>query len=378
MNEISKEILETEDAPKPSGFSRLVKLFFRLIATLLVLALLAAGGWNVYRFFYPQGFFYPQETSKDAWEDISPRLEKSERTARELASRIDELVEKLQRQQQAMVDETGRVEAFWEKQEQRISDAIRRMQGSTAVDPRFVALEELEALVKLASQQLALNLETARVIETLTSAERLLAGLDEPDFYQIRVLLNKDLNVLRQAPVVDLHGAFLEIEALKALVGQLPFSLAAYRSSESKAGEKARAEPSSAWSQVLSHLTSLVEIRNHGDNRIRPLLSETEATIVQLRLLVALDTAQFALVTSQSKLYQSNLDAFMVLLDETFDRKSESVRRIKDVVSSLRKVSFVPPLELSGLTFKEIRRVKNELLVPSAPPQGTPPANEMP
>ena len=373
MNETSQQFLEPPDDPKPSGFIRLLKLFFRLITTLLVLALLTVGGWYAYQ------YFYSQEISKSPVEDMGTRLEESERTVEELISRIDELVVELQRQEQTTTDKIARIDAFLDAQELRFDASIKRLRDSISIDPRLAVLGELEAIVKLANQQLSLNLGTARVIETLTTAEQLLARLDDPDFYEVRALLNKDLNLLRQAPIVDIHGAFLEIESLKSLVAQLPLSLAAYRGSgEGNGDDESQTEPDSLWSRALSQLGSLVEVREHGDNQVRRLLSDAEASVVQLRLLVSLDTAQFALVTNRSALYHSNLDRFMVLVGDLFNRRSDSVQRVENAVNSLRDIEFAPVLKLSDGMLQEIRRMKNEVLVRSAQPQSTPSTNSLP
>ena len=358
MTEESTESALVEDSAEPEEIpKRRIRRFVAWMVVLVGLAGIAAAAWYGYDFWKGTTELSPARTTTPA-----PALSDSnpEQESRNGSSEIREIREELARQHRELKRESARLEALVSSRFGTLETWLAELdpvEPKRQSEPFLAQVREVAALVSLADQQLALGMGANRAAMTLASADQLLANLDDPRFYEVRARLSADLNALRFHRANDVHGLFLTIEGLKTLVEALPLAHRHVPDATQEQGETAGNQ--SWWARAWSTLSALVTIRDHGDRRTRPLLSESEAELVRLRLLLALDKIQVALVRNDEHLFKTSLEEFIQIARLRSSGLSDPMLQIEKEVNTLREVKFPPAPKLSGEALKALRSLEN-------------------
>jgi uncharacterized protein HemX len=210
------------------------------------------------------------------------------------------------------------------------------------------AVVEVERLVELAAQQLAVAGNVAGAVAALQTADARLARADKPQYAAVRKVIARDIERLKSAPVSDLTGLALRLDALVDQVESLPLI-----SSPKPAAAPAPAAESGAgpwWQRTLAEvrreLLELVQIRK-VDSSDALLLTVEQGRLfrdgVRLRLL----SARLALLSRNQAALRNDLNRIEQAVNAGVDTKQ---RAAQGFLASLKQIQGAAvQLELPNL-----------------------------
>lgn len=312
-----------KDAPGPAVLSAGWR--GKVLAITAALALLAAA----------LTYLELNAVRKDAARRLTD-LEQSSARATEVALRAD--AEARAARERATVLE-ARVA---EEQSQR--ESLEQLYADLSRGRDDAVLVEVERLIVLAAQELAIsgNLNTA--LAALQTADVRLARTDSPRFVPLRRVLARDSERLKSAPSVDVTGIALKLDQLAAGADQ--WQLAADSRPLAAAGTTpkgdagAAAEPGAPgapapardrWEQLLERIQrelgeyrDLIQIRR-VDAPDALWLSTAQQQLVRQQLKLRLLTARQALLARNDRLYRNDLGEAQALAARYFDQRQPAV-----------------------------------------------------
>ena len=340
MSEQSEEMLETDpedegavDPPRSGRGGRLLALFA------VLLALTALGG---------VGYLYYLTVYQDPLVGIDGRfaaLRSEQQTAlrgqrQALDQALDQAIAALQRDAQAQRE--ARLESE-EALARSINDGMRLSPPSS----REWKVAEVEYLLRIANHRLLMERDAVAAAKLLAAADEVLAGLDDYSLYPVRAQLAAERLALGNVEEIDMQGAFLRFEAIKATLNQLPLQLPEYL-----AERRARVEPDAqrSFGQVLlDRLGSFVEFRRYPEGGVRPLLSPDQAAYLEMNLRLMLERAQLAVLRRDAVLYEHSVAAALAWLDDYLDNESAAVIEVRAELQSLQALRLDRELpDISG------------------------------
>ncbi len=162
-------------------------------------------------------------------------------------------------------------------------------------------LAEVEYLLRLGNQRTALQQELSGAWALFDAANKILATLDDPGLLLVREKIAQEMLLLGNESQLDRQGMYSQIQAIKSQVHQNIQPPMNYYNESTKS--KTTEENNDLWSQ----LTSLVKIRYSEDVFDAP-LSAQQYQILEHSLTLILEQAQWALLKSDQKLYESSLE----------------------------------------------------------------------
>lgn len=274
---------------------------------LLILALLAGGGWYGWRFY---------QTLRAETASNEQQLAETREALTALRSDNDERLDALREDLDAA----------------RAELAARRqaMQEMRTGGQTTWLLNEAEALASLAQQRLLLSADLAAAERLLKAADRVLARVEDAQVVTVREALATDLEKLRGAQRVDITGLILRLGALRPLVAELAVP-AGQRSGEAPVSDEADRD---WWSSLVEHLP--ITVKRHGDPVPLP-LDEEQASLVRLHLLNDLQKAQLALMQSRPEVYRRALDGAADTLNTWFAADAPRTAQLLASLAELRE-----------------------------------------
>jgi uroporphyrin-3 C-methyltransferase len=199
---------ETESTSKIEATSPPRRFSWVATAIILVLLLGAAGAalwWQQQRF---------ENTGRIVaarLQQIQTQSELAEQRAREALSLAQSQTEKLNQidaQVKVARSDLVTIEQSWRAFNHGVDDTLRA--------------NEIERLILLANQQLALTGQVAGSIAALEAAEQAIVRFDSPRFTEVGRAIQSDLSRLRATPDIDIAGLFTKLDLLGELLNQAP------------------------------------------------------------------------------------------------------------------------------------------------------------
>ena len=136
--------------------------------------------------------------------------------------------------------------------------------------PRDWQLAEVEYLLRLANHRLRLERDADGATDLLSSADEILADIDDFAFHDVRTLLAEEMAALLAYEGADVQGVFLKIEAIGGLLDQLPLRLPEYTAVDRAQTAPASEPEPSTLAALLGRLEGLVRFRRHDGHCWRP------------------------------------------------------------------------------------------------------------
>lgn len=224
-------------------------------------------------------------------------------------------------------------------------------------------LAEAEYLVRLAEVRLRIARDVKTAIVLLQTAEDKIQTLNDPRFDLLRAALLKDKVALQNTVVPNPEELWARIDTIITQVKQLPTrgfqvpenNTAETAKTESMNSTSPQATPNTsnqpAWQRSLVDslhaLKDLVKIRYHS-KPLKPVLDETEQTLVKENLRLLLEEIRFSILNSQPTLYTAAIRNTQDWLKEYFEGTNETVKNIQTSLSVLAETNLHP--ELPSLT----------------------------
>jgi len=293
-----------EREPSPSAW--------RMAVLLVLLAAIAAVGWQ----------WYDTRSRLDAIrEELAQRLRASDSVAGASQVLAKQALEGTREAQAKLSVLESKIA---ESQSQQVALEALYQELSRSRDEW--ALAEIEQMLTLASQQLQLTGNVQAALLALRTAEGRLARSDRPQFIPLRRLLNRDIERLKTAPIVDITGMTLRLDQLIAGVDTLPLHFDE-RSQSTPKTAAAAVTNGSIWARVLtevwSEMKQLVRIRVM-DAPDAALLPPQQAYFLRQNLQLRLLDAREALLARDPKRFNSDLETARAWITRYYDTRARS------------------------------------------------------
>jgi uroporphyrin-3 C-methyltransferase len=237
-------------------------------------------------------------------------------------------------------------------------DALLRERRDSNLD---WALAEIEFLLTVAVERLALEQDATRALAAMEAAETRLAGLAHPALAPVRRQLVADINALRSVPQVDISGLSLFLADAVSRAGTLPLNSgigAARGELQPDPGE-----PQPAWRRILQsmwqELRQLIVVRRADGDAAFLLPEERWFLVHNLRL--QMETARLAVLRRDSAVLRVSIGLAIEWLDKYFDGADSGVANVRDSLQRMTRLELAPALPDISSSLETVRAVSREL-----------------
>lgn len=333
---------------------------FLLAVILLVLLALVLGG----------ALYYQNRQYRALRADLQQQQAQSLQLAQETRAQAGQALSMVQ-------DQATRIKALRDALEatagqvQEFDQALRLMTDSGA---GLVLLNDIDHLVTIAQQQLALGGNVANAIISLEAAQAQLARANRPELAALQQSINGDLERLRAVATIDMPALSARIDRLSDLIGTAPLLVpdtagrladpdpsAPAPVDEAPAAEivaanaQASTEPAArgwrdwvkeTWQWMgdsaslgLRELRGLVDVRRVDDTAAL-LMSPDQALRFREVLKQRAVTAQLALMMRQLRIWQTELEQLSKAIDQRYDMRAESSREALKIARELHDTAI--------------------------------------
>jgi uroporphyrin-3 C-methyltransferase len=191
-----------------------------------------------------------------------------------------------------------------------------------------LAVVEVEQVLALASQQLAIAANVPAAIAALQLADAKLARLDRPRFAPLRRAIAADLERLKAVPYVDTAGLAGRLDAAIAAIDTLPLArderlpppVAAPPLTEAPSWRRALAE-------MWADLRALVRV-DVSERPAAPLVAPSQQYYLRENLRLRLLSARLALIARNDAAFDADVRAADAWLRKYFDTRAKPVATV--------------------------------------------------
>jgi len=328
-----------EDLPTPVADARLPSSRSAgwWLALLLILVAAAFALWRG----------WPASNSKDSAElDLSPQA----LDARLLAA--EQSLIRLQREkdalQQRLTDTSARTSLLRDEMlgvTQRsalIEDSVRELADSRRSAEQSLRLDEAELLLNIAQERWQLDGDAAGAIRASELADGVLASLKGPQWLNLRQTLTQELTAMRALPADARAQAAGELDALEALLPQLPSG--GSRSNKST-------EAGSGFQRLLD---ALVQVQESGDE---DLLVPADRSAGSAALALDISLARNALERRDANSFRASLKRIDGWLRRLYS-DTAALRQRRTRLDRLATLPLKIDLTVAGSTLSELRALQ--------------------
>jgi len=237
-----------------------------------------------------------------------------------------------------------------------------------------LALAEVEQMLLIANQQIALAGNVPAALGALQLAEGKLGRLDRPQVAPLRRAIARDVERLKALPFTDVAAVASKLDATIAQVDALPLARDE-RLPPARAGVPASPPP--AWRRFLDdawqEIRSLVRLEV-SDRPMAPLIAPEQAYFLRENLRLRLLSARASIVGHQEASFRADLGAARAWVRQYFDMRTRPVQQLNDALGQM--LAAPPPSDLPDLaaSLDAVRALKatqerRAVMPPSTPPR---------
>lgn len=290
---------------------------------------------------------------------------------------LEAMVKSLQEKEKVFNDSFNNLTIRLEQLAENLQTLSEKQRDSS----RDWTFAEIEYLIIIAMQRLALEGDVKTAATALQSADNRLKDLADPSLLPIRKQLAADINALRSIDAVDIAGISLFLADTTARVETLPLKeilTGNQAATETPAAEAQKAAP--VWRKMLTviwqELKSLVKISKAGQELTISLLPE-ERYYLRQNLRLQLEVARLAVMRRDSDNFNASITLINAWLEKYFDTANSGVMNILDTLAGMKGIDLNPSLpDIQGSLDALRARNNQSTLLDSAVPDGaevTPP-----
>jgi uroporphyrin-3 C-methyltransferase len=208
-----------------------------------------------------------------------------------------------------------------------------------------LALNEVEQVLLLASQQLAIARNVQAALAALQLAEAKLARVDRPQLVPLRRALARDIDRLKGVPYIDVAGMSLKLDQALSVIDTLPLAR------DERLPPAAATSPPPAdeapWLRLVreawAEIKSLVRIEV-ADRPAAPLVPPQQQYFLRENLRLRLLAARIALLSHDDNGFKTDVTAASAWIKQYFDTRTKVVQSL---VTTLTQLAATPmPAEL--------------------------------
>lgn len=211
-----------------------------------------------------------------------------------------------------------------------------------------LALNEVEQVLLLAGQQLAIAGNVQAALAALQLADAKLVRVDRAQLVPLRRALARDIDRLKAVPYVDIAGMSLKLDQVLAAIDSLPL---ARDERLPPTVAQAPAEDEAPWRKVLrdawSEVKALVRIEV-SDRPAAPLVPPGQAFFLRENLRLRLLAARIALLSHDDAGFKTDVAVANAWIKQYFDTRTKSVQAISATLTQLAATPM--PSDLPDVT----------------------------
>lgn len=230
---------------------------------------------------------------------------------------------------------------------------------NSAVD---LAIEEIDFLLRVASERLQLFADPKAADEALQAADVQIAALKDPLFLSVRQRIADARSALAAVPEIDRVKLSARLSDLQKDIGSLAFS------GDNNASPPSRAQADEGWWQSFKRsLASLVTVRRRvpGD---RSRLTIADREYLRQGIWLQLESARLALMRRDADAYQASLQRVEATLKQFFDPANSAVKAMQHAVGAMEQIDIAPPMPDISAPWLQLRQLRDSRrLLRSAP-----------
>ena len=313
--------LSPATAPAPADAARPPASRGRFLGALVVVALVAAGAlaWQDAR------------RANDALRlEVAKRLAEGDAAIAQSRARDADLGNEL-RDAQAKV---ALLEAKLAESQSQLA-ALDTLYRDLAPSRDELALTEVEQILVLASQQLALAGNVQAALAAVQVADAKLARLERPQWTPLRRSLARDIDALKAVPYVDIAGIAAKLDHALVAVDALPLAKDERLPAPPRDAAPAAETP---WTRFLrdtwADLKSLVRIEV-SDRPAAPLIPPAQSYFLREDLRLRLLSARLALLARDETSFKADVGAASAWLKQYFDLRNKQVEALSSTLAQL-------------------------------------------
>ncbi|WP_158215419.1 uroporphyrinogen-III C-methyltransferase [Candidimonas nitroreducens] len=378
-----KKPAATQPAGKARGAARTA---MRVALAVLVIVAIVLGA----------GLWYQQRTFKR----FSAQLQSSVADASSIASQAREQAQQAVSLAQAQAQQVQALQASLDQSQARYKDLEQAFQTLTDSGSELTLINDVEHLVTIAHQQLALGGNVANAIIALETAQAQLARANRPNLASLQQTINGDLDRLRMAATTDVPMLSQHLDTLGGLIASAPLlvpdaaapGLPAPAAAAAQAGNPAAASPADtsdasaadrvwwrravdgaytwsteAWSALRQDMGQFISVRRAADPAAL-LMSPDQAAQLRQNLRLRVMTAQLALLMRQPGVWKSETQALLQALDTRYDGQAAQTRQARKIAQSLADTAIDVKLPTVDNSLQALQTLRDEQAKQAAQP----------
>jgi uroporphyrin-3 C-methyltransferase len=303
-------------------------------------------------------------------EEAARRLTTAEASATLARARGDELASELRDAQAKLALLEARLA---ESQSQQAS--IEALYRDLAPSRDDLALAEVEQILLIANQHIALGGNVQAALAALQLAEGKLGRLDRPQVAPVRRAVARDVERLKAVPFTDVAAIAQRLDGVIAQVDALPL---ARDERLPPPPAETPATPVPAWRRYLDdawqELRSLVRLEV-SDRPMAPLIAPEQAYFLRENLRLRLLSARASILGRQEASFKADVRAAQAWVRQHFDLRARSVQQVSDTLGQMLAVPLPDALPDLGASLDAVRALKatqeRRAATPPTPPPRT-------
>lgn len=199
-------------------------------------------------------------------------------------------------------------------------------------------VDEVEATLNLAAQQLLIAGNVPVAVRVLEGLETRLTRFDHPQLLPIRQAISQDIADLKNKPYLDVAAVSLRLNRLETAVASLPMAMDGALQPGARA--PVMVDPQApwwqrAWQSTVQGLKGMVEVRSLNSNDSM-LMSPEQVYFMRENLRLRLMDARLALMQRSTEVYASELNTAEAAVQQYFDPASEATRSWLNELAQLK------------------------------------------
>jgi uroporphyrin-3 C-methyltransferase len=283
----------------------------RTLWLFVILAVLAGG----------YAWYEQRRATQSLQSDVAQRLQAADAAFAQARVRESDLANALREAQAKLALLEARTSEFQSQQA-----SLEALYRDLAPSRDELALSEVEQILVLASQQLALGGNVQAALAGLQVADAKLSRLDRPQVAPVRRALARDMDRLKAVPYVDVAGISIKLDQLIGAVDTLPLA----KDERLPAPAPAAIPPDEpAWVRFLrdvwNDLRGVIRIEV-ADRPAAPLVTPQQSFFLRENLRLRLLAARLALLARDERSFKADIQAAGAWLRQYFDLHSKPVQ----------------------------------------------------
>jgi uncharacterized protein HemX len=292
----------------------------------------------------------------------------------EIRGRIEQLgreMDRINTEQQGFVSREGLELAIGEniavlrERQDDLTDAVDRISADIERGVDAWALEEVEQMLRMANQGLALTGNRDSAIKALRLADSGLQVIADPRYTAVRVAIAEEIGALEVIDLPDIAGIASELAVLADAVSSLPLINEPDGVALDQPLIAIDEEAEDSWRQELRRLASdlvgLVTIQKVSESP-RPLLKPEQRYFLEQNLKLMLFGAQLALLQNEDEIFRRNIEQSVDWVESYYDVKQpRSAKFLLDLnrIENVKLGIKLPDISGSLMAYRRVGRQEN-------------------